>query len=115
MVTISVLLTLRLPGVRSLKEKRAIVRSLAARLRGRLGLSAAETGAQDRPQRALVGFAVVSGDLAAARALAGEAQRFAERELLGRAEIVGRAIEETVIGPGDGYCEGPGCPDPLPP
>ena len=88
---------------------------LGSAIAGRLGLSAAETGAQDRPQRALVGFAVVSGDLAAARALASEAQRFAERELLGRAEIVGRAIEETVIGPGDGYCEGPGCPDPLPP
>ena len=115
MATISVLLALHLPGVRSLKEKRAIVRSLVARLRGRLGLSAAEAGAQDRPQRALVGFAVVSGDLATARALADEAQRFAARELLGRAEIVDRAIEETVIRPGDGYREGPGRPDPPPP
>lgn len=97
MVTISVLLTLHLPGVRSLKEKRAVVRSLTARLRGRLDLSAAEVGAQDQPQRALIGFAVVSGDLATARRLADEAQRFAGRELLGRAEIVDRAIEESVL------------------
>ena len=99
MVTISVLLTLYLPGVRSLKEKRAVVRSLTARLRGRLELSAAEVGAQDQPQRAQVGFAVVSGDLATARGLADEAQRFAERELLGRAEIVDRVIEEFVLRP----------------
>ncbi len=99
MVTISVLLTLHLPGVRSLKEKRAVVRSLTARLRGRLDLSAAEVGAQDQPRRAQIGFAVVSGDLATARRLADGAQRFAAGELIGRAEIIDRAIEESVLHP----------------
>ena len=98
MVTVSVLLTLYLPGVRSLKEKRAVVRSLVARLRSRLELSAAEVGAQDQLQRALVGFAVVSGDLATARRLADEAERFADRELLGRAEVIDRSAEESVLG-----------------
>ena len=97
MITVSVLLTLHLPGVRSLKEKRAVVRSLVERLRGRLNLSAAEVGAQDQPQRALIGFAVVSGDLATARSLADEAQRFADRELIGRAEIVDRQVDEAVL------------------
>lgn len=94
MVTISVLLTLHLPGAQSLKEKRAVVRSLVARLRARLELSAAEVGQQDRVQHAQVGFAVVSGDLATARRVADEARRFADAELLGRAEIVRTEIEE---------------------
>ncbi len=97
MVTVSVLLTLHLPGVRSLKEKRAVVRSLVARLRSRLDLSAAEVGAQDQLQRALVGFAVVSGDLATARQLVDEAERFVDRELLGRAEVIDRSAEESVL------------------
>ncbi|MDA1062636.1 MAG: DUF503 domain-containing protein [Chloroflexi bacterium] len=81
-------LRLYLPGVQGLKEKRAVVRSLVERLRSRLDVAAAEVGAQDQLQRADVGFAVVSGDVATARRLAEEAQRFAEGELLGRAEVV---------------------------
>jgi hypothetical protein len=84
-----------------LKEKRAVVRSLIARLRSRLGLSAAEVGAQDLLQRAEVGFAVVSGDLATARRVADEARRFADQELLGRAEVVGVHVAETVVGTED--------------
>ena len=97
MVTISVVLTLYLPAAHSLKEKRAVVRSLVERLRARLDVSAAEVGAQAQHQRAEVGFAVVSGDVATARRLAGEAERFADRELLGRAEVIGRAFEEYVL------------------
>ena len=97
MVTVSVLLTLHIPGAQSLKEKRAVVRSLVARLRSRLDLSAAEVGAQDELQRALIGFAVVSGDFATARRLAEEAQDFADQELIGRAEVVDRQVEEIVL------------------
>ncbi len=97
MVTIGVVLTLRLPAARSLKDKRAVVRSLVERLRGRLGVTAAEVGALDAPRRAEVGFAVVSGDAATARRLAAEARRFADRELLGRAEVVAAASEEYVL------------------
>ena len=97
MVTVSVHLTLHLPGVRSLKEKRAVVRSLVSRLRGRLDVSAAEVGTQDKLQRAEIGFAVVSGDLATARNLAAEAQRFAENELIGRAEIINRVVDESIL------------------
>lgn len=97
MGTVSVLLVLHLPGVQSLKEKRAVVRSLVARLRSRLDLSAAEVGAQDLLQRAEVGFAVVSGDLATARCIADEARRFADDELLGRAEVIAVHVAETVV------------------
>ena len=98
MVTVGVLLTLRLPGVRSLKEKRAIVRSVVERLRSRRQLSAAEVGLQDRLQQAQVGFAVVSGDLATARGVVEDARRFVDRELLGRAEVVNAEVEEMMLG-----------------
>jgi uncharacterized protein YlxP (DUF503 family) len=99
MVTVSVLLVLALPGVNSLKEKRAVVRSLVERLRSRLDLTAAEVGAQDAHRRAEVGFAVVSGDLHTARRLADEARRFADTELLGRAEVVATEVTESVLEP----------------
>ncbi|MSQ41761.1 MAG: DUF503 domain-containing protein [Dehalococcoidia bacterium] len=97
MVTIGVLLRLRLEGVHSLKEKRAIVRSLVERLHQR-ALSAAEVGLQDRLQAAEVGFAVVSGDAAIAHRLVEETRRFVEGELLGRAEVIASELEELTIG-----------------
>lgn len=100
MITVSVLLTLHLPGVSSLKEKRAIVRSLVERLRVRQRLSAAEVGLQDRLNQAQVGFAVVSGELSTARRVADEARRFVDAELIGRAEVTATEIEEgTLDGP----------------
>jgi uncharacterized protein len=45
-----------LPGVRSLKEKRALLRAATAALAD-LGCSVAEVGAQDRWQRAVLGVA----------------------------------------------------------
>ena len=97
--TISVLITIHLPGAQSLKEKRAVVRSLVARLRSRLDLTAAEVGAQDMLQRAEVGFAIVSEATATARRLTDEARRFIDLELLGRAEVVATEVEETVLQP----------------
>jgi uncharacterized protein YlxP (DUF503 family) len=98
MTTVSVLLTLHIAGVQTLKEKRSVVRSLVDRLRARLDISAAEVGLQDRTQAALVGFAVVSGDRATAHRLAEEARRFVDRELLGRAEVVASEVDELVLG-----------------
>lgn len=101
MVTISVLLTLHIPGAQSLKEKRAVVRSLVERLRSRKQLSASEVGLQDRLQAAEVGFAVVSGDAPTARRLADEVRRFVDDELLGKAEVVRAEVEEVFL-EGDG-------------
>ncbi|MBA0051870.1 DUF503 domain-containing protein [Streptomyces sp. AJS327] len=53
---------LLLGDVRSLKEKRSVVRPIVAELRRTFAASAAETGSQDLYRRATVGFAVVSGD-----------------------------------------------------
>ncbi|MBT5775451.1 MAG: DUF503 domain-containing protein [Dehalococcoidia bacterium] len=97
MTTVSVLLTLHIPSAQSLKDKRAVVRSLVERLRKRLDLSAAEVGLQDDTRRAQIGFAVVSVTPSMARELADRALRFAEQELIGRAEIINTATEEHVL------------------
>ena len=53
---------LRLYEGASLKEKRAVIRSLTARLRQSGTLSVAEVGYQDKWQRALLGLAVAAAD-----------------------------------------------------
>lgn len=97
MVTISVRVTISIPAARSLKEKRAIVRSLVERLRSRMHVTAAETGDQDYVNRAEVGFAVVSGDLAAARSVIEACKRFTDDHLLGRAEVIDVAEDEVFL------------------
>lgn len=52
---------LMLGDVRSLKQKRAVVRPLVAELRRRYAVAVAETGHVDLFRRAEIGVAVVSG------------------------------------------------------
>ena len=94
MITISVLVTIEIPSALSLKDKRAVVRSLVERLRQRLHVAAAEVGMEGRVQSGQVGFAVVSGDRAIACHQAEAALRFIEAELTGRAELVNVSQEE---------------------
>ncbi|MEC3997508.1 DUF503 domain-containing protein [Actinacidiphila sp. DG2A-62] len=54
---------LLLGDVRSLKEKRSVIRPIVAELHRKFAVSAAETGEQDLYRRAEIGLAVVSGDL----------------------------------------------------
>ena len=53
---------LLLGDVRSLKQKRSVIRPDIAELQRRFAVSAAETGAQDLYRRANIGVAVVSAD-----------------------------------------------------
>lgn len=62
MVVAYALFDIHLPGCRSLKEKRMIVRSLKARLRNGFEVSAAEVGAQDLLERAELAVAAVGPD-----------------------------------------------------
>lgn len=55
---------LLLGDVRSLKQKRSVIRPLVAELRRRFSVSAAETGSQDLYRRAGIGVALVSADRA---------------------------------------------------
>ena len=56
-------LDLLLGDVRSLKEKRSVVRPVVAELK-RLGVSAAEAGHADLHRRTLIGVSVVASDAA---------------------------------------------------
>ena len=55
-------LVLEIPGARSLKDKRQVVRSFVERVRARLRVSIAEVGGHELLQIAIFGVAVVSGD-----------------------------------------------------
>ncbi|MEW2545716.1 DUF503 domain-containing protein [Streptomyces sp. NPDC047002] len=54
---------LLLGDVRSLKEKRSVVRPIVAELHRTYAVSVAETGLQNLHRRAEIGLAAVSGDL----------------------------------------------------
>jgi uncharacterized protein YlxP (DUF503 family) len=85
-------LTLRLPGKGSLKEKRAVVRSLTARLRSKFNVSVAEVDDNDRWQTATLGVACVSNDALHARRMLDQVVAFVERTRLD-AELVDHQIE----------------------
>lgn len=53
---------LNLPQVRSLKEKRRIIKSLIARLRNDFNISIAEVAENDTHRHAVIGAAIVSND-----------------------------------------------------
>ncbi|HVU03308.1 MAG TPA: DUF503 domain-containing protein [Polyangiaceae bacterium] len=53
---------LQIPGARTLKDRRQVVRSFKERIVARLKISAAEVGDAERIQVATVGVAVVSSD-----------------------------------------------------
>jgi uncharacterized protein len=59
---------LRLPS-RTLKEKRAIVKSVLARSRNRFNVSCAESALHDRPEQAELAFATVAESAGRGRAL----------------------------------------------
>lgn len=67
MFTGTLALDLLLGDVRSLKEKRSVIRPVVAELRRKHEVSAAEAGHLDLHRRALVGVAVVAADAAHVR------------------------------------------------
>jgi uncharacterized protein len=90
-------LTLQIPGARSLKERRKVVRSFKDRAIAKLRVSVAEVGGLDQYQRAVLAVAVVSSDagrvdelLAAAASMAGT---------LRDAVLVDRVTEIIPFGP----------------
>ena len=81
------ILDLELPHVHDLKAKRRVVRSLIDRLHTRYRISAAETGMQDRMQRAEIGVAVVASSSSQAQQILDEVLRLADEE--GEAVVLG--------------------------
>lgn len=60
MIVLAAIIELDLPGVRSLKEKRGILKSLIARLHSTFSIAAAEVDLHDAWQSAALGVAIVS-------------------------------------------------------
>ncbi|MCX7619271.1 MAG: DUF503 domain-containing protein [Acidimicrobiales bacterium] len=67
---------LRVPGAQSLKDKRAVVKTVLDGARRRYQVAAAETGHHDKWQRAEVGFAAVSGSYRHLEQVVDEIERF---------------------------------------
>jgi uncharacterized protein YlxP (DUF503 family) len=87
---------LLLGDVHSLKEKRAVLRPVLARLR-RLEISVAEVGDADLHRRACVGVAVVSGDAATVLRVLDRAERIVSAEV----EVEVLQVRRRVVGPED--------------
>lgn len=89
---------LHLPGARTLKDRRQVVRSFRDRVRARLSASIAEVGDLDRTQVATLGVAVVGRDAAHAHELLSAVTRMAE--VLPDAVLADVATEVVPLGPG---------------
>jgi uncharacterized protein len=69
----------RIPGCRSLKEKRHVVKALSNGIRSTFEVAVAETGFQDKWQRALLGVAAVGNEGFHLRKVMHSVQRFVDR------------------------------------
>jgi uncharacterized protein YlxP (DUF503 family) len=70
---------LRIPGCRSLKEKRHVVKTLTAALHAKFNVSVAEIDHQDLWQRTTLAVAVASGEAYHARRVLHEVEKQIER------------------------------------
>ncbi|WP_419926743.1 DUF503 domain-containing protein [Candidatus Poriferisocius sp.] len=76
MHVLAVVYDLHIPGSRSLKERRSVLRPVVSGVSRRFGVSVAETGRTDLWQRAEIGVAVVSGQSSQCLTLADEVDRY---------------------------------------
>jgi uncharacterized protein YlxP (DUF503 family) len=79
MLVAALRLDLRIPGCGSLKEKRHVVKTLASGLRSTFEVAVAETGYQDKWQRAEFGVAAVGAEQYHLRKVMHSVERFVER------------------------------------
>ena len=82
-----------LPGNRSLKDKRRVVRGLVDRVRARHRVAIAEVADNDVHDRGVVGFAVVGNDRRAVRSVLDAVMRTVEDTC--PAEVVESEVEVT--------------------
>lgn len=91
MIIGSAIVSVRLVGVQSLKEKRAILLSLIRRARNKYNAAVAEVGSQNLWQRADIGVAVISSTVKHAELQLQNVVRFIEAEP--RLEVVSLETE----------------------
>lgn len=83
-----------IPASSSLKAKRAVVKSILAKLRNDLKVSVAEVDHQDLWQRCTLGVAIAAGSEGGARKVAQQVEQLVSREL--RVEIIDVTIDVVV-------------------
>ena len=81
---------LRIPGMSSLKQKRHVVKTLTASLRGTFNVAVAEVDHQDLWQRTTIAVSVASGESYQARKVLHEVAKFIDR--FGRVELIDSAL-----------------------
>ena len=108
MIVVVARLALHIPHSHSLKEKRAVVRRIVDRAHARFKLHVAEVEGQDTWQRAVLGFAVVSGDAGHAESLADEVIRSIESGVMGQGEVIAVDRELLRFSEGSGFGQGQG-------
>jgi len=79
MTTLSAKLGFHISHAQSLKDKRAVVRSLIEKTRNKYNASVAEVDTQESHQTLTIGVAVISGEHSHARNMLDEIIRFMER------------------------------------
>ncbi|MBF0418349.1 MAG: DUF503 domain-containing protein [Magnetococcales bacterium] len=82
---------LEIPGVRSLKEKRGVVKSLLERIRHRFEVACAEVDELDRWDGAGLGFAAVGNEVATVQSRLQKVVNFIENE--GEAVMIDYRLE----------------------
>jgi uncharacterized protein YlxP (DUF503 family) len=83
--------------VRSLKQKRSLIRPVIAELRRRFDVAVAEAGYADLHRRSLIGVAAVAADACHLR----EVLEACERLVAGRPELELLAARHRLLGPHD--------------
>lgn len=71
-------IVLQIPGARSLKDRRHVVKAFKDRVKARLGVSVAELGDAEKLQQATLGISVVSGDSGLCHELLGNVRHIAQ-------------------------------------
>ncbi|MGH2735008.1 MAG: DUF503 domain-containing protein [Actinomycetota bacterium] len=86
-----------IPASGSLKDKRAVVRSVTQTVAKKFNVSIAEVDHQDLWQRAALGVSCVSDSISHCRRVLQEVEKSIGRSALDGAEIVGREIEIVAL------------------
>lgn len=81
-----------IPGARSLKDKRHVLRSITASVQRKLAVAVAEVEYQDLWQRTAIGVSCVGGTMTQCRELLQESEKAISRAAIGGAEIIDRDL-----------------------
>lgn len=85
-------LTIHVPWVHSLKEKRTIVKSLCAKTQNKFNISIAEIGEQDTHQTILIGLATVANEVSQINSVLDHIINFIESNTEGEIITIDREI-----------------------